>query len=183
MIKKLPEEAKKELDLAFKASKNSKETNRIQVLRLLSKGLSHKQVSEITDKSEPSIQALVKIYNQQGLTGLRLKSHPRNNSKLSIKQKEKIKEILNKYETPKEAGVKVFDEDNFWSIQTVKALVKKMFSIEYKNKDSYRKLLKYCGYTYQRVEFEDARKSNQSAEDFKHDFKIKLKKGVMRMSW
>lgn len=183
MIKSLPKEEKKELDSAFRSSKNKKEANRIQVVRLLSKGYSHKDVTQITGMSEGSIRKIVGVYNKKGIKGLLLKPHPRNNSKLTIKQKEKIKQILHEKETPSQVGIKVPEDEDFWSISTLRLLVRKKFRVKYKSKRSYQRLFKYCGLTYQKVEFEDERRSSEKAEDFKKRFQMKLKKGAISMWW
>lgn len=182
-IKHLPLEERAALDTAFRSSKNQKEANRIQVIRLLAKGYSHAQVSEITGKSPVTIEVLVTTYGKQGVKGLQLKPHPRNNAVLTIKQKERIKQILATHETPSHAGMKVSPDEDYWSLRSVKQLVTERFHVEYKHQDSYRRLLRYCGYSYQRVEFEDERRSNEKAEDFKKRATIKLKKGTMSMSW
>lgn len=183
MIKQLPEEKKKELDLAFKLSKNKKEVNRIQAVRLLSKGRTHKDVCEITGYTDIQIQKLVTLYNKNDIKGLELKPHPRNNSKLSLKQKEEIKAILKEFETPTLAGIKVSIDNNFWSVDTIKLLIRGKFHTEYKHTSSYVRILRYCGYSYQKVEFEDTRKSNEQAQDFKKRFESRLKKGGRFSMW
>ena len=182
-IKNLPEEAKEELDSAFRASKSVKEQKRIQIIRLLGKGYKHKAVSEITGRSEAEIRKLVSIYNRDGIQGLFLKPHPRNNSRLTIKQKDKIKEILTVNEYPSEAGLKVCEDEDFWSLRTLKQLVKKLYRVDYRCKSTYQRLFKYCGYSYQKVEFQDERRSDQEADGFKKRFDMKLKKGAMSMWW
>jgi len=182
-IKNLPREKKEELDRALKKSKHYKERDRIQTVTLLSKGYSHKQVSEITKLKPVTITILVSKYNKKGIEGLLLKPHPKNNSKLTIRQKEEIKEILKNNKTPEEYGIKIIEEENYWSTITIRQLVKKLYQIEYKSQESYRGLLKYSGYSYQKVEFEDERKSNEQTIDFKKRFKGKLKKGGFSMWW
>lgn len=183
MTKSLPKKKKKELDSAFKSSKNKKEANRIQVVRLLSKGYSHQEVTQITGMSEGSIKKLVEQYGKKGITGLRLKPKPPNHSRLTIKQKNKIKQIIHEKETPSEAGLKVTEDQNHWSMPTLKLLIKRKFKITYKSKETYRKLFDYCDFSYKKVEFEDERRSDQAADDFKERFRMKLKRGAMSMSW
>lgn len=182
-IKNLPQDAKEELDSAFKRSKQYKERNRIQTVNLLSKGYSYKQVSEITGLKPATITILVYKYNKEGIEGLKLKPHPRNNSRLSTKQKDKIRQVLEDFDSPSRAGLKVLEEEDYWSTTTLKQLVKQKYHREYKTEESYRKLLKYCGYSYQKVEFEDERKSDEEGVVFKKRFKGKLKKGDFSMWW
>lgn len=183
MIKNLPERKKRALDSAFKSSKNKKEANRIQVLRLLSRGRTHRDVGEVTGYTDIQIQKLVTLYNKKGLAGLKLKPHPKNNAKLSTVQKDRIKGILAKFKTPLSVGLKVRSDDNFWSVDTLRTLLKKKFHTAYRSRGSYVDLLKYCGYTYQKVEFEDERKVSEQTRDFKKRFEGKLKKGGRFSMW
>lgn len=183
MIKNLPEKDKKELDSAFKFCKSAKEQSRIQVIRLLSKGYSHKEVSQILGVSDAQIRKLVTIYFKKGITGLRLKPSPKNRAKLRDKQKQEVKKILDKYEKPSEAGIKVAEDKDYWSLETLRQLVKQRFKVEYKDQSSYRRLFHYCNYSYQRVEFQDRRRKSKKGKEFKKSFRIKLKKGAISMSW
>lgn len=182
-IKNLPKEDLQKLDLVFKSSKNQKQASRIQVVRLAAKGFSHEKIQDITGKKEPTIQTLITKYQKKGLAGLLLKPHPRNHSLLTPSQKQIVKNILDTKDKPSAAEVTVKDDLDFWSLETLKLLVKKLFNKEYKRDNSYRRLFKYCAFTYQRVEFQDARRSNEKGDDFKKRFEKKLKKGVLSMSW
>lgn len=182
-IKNLPKEDLQKLDLVFKSSKNQKQASRIQVVRLAAKGFSHEKIQDITGKKEPTIQALITKYQKQGLKGILLKPHPRNHSLLTVSQKQIVKNILNTKDKPSAAGIKVKEDLDFWSTFTLKLLVKKLFNKEYKRENSYRRLFKFCNFSYQRVEFKDERRSNESGDDFKKRFEKKLKKGVLSMSW
>lgn len=182
-LKNLPDGEKEALDSAFSSSKSAKEQTRIQSIRLLTKGYSHTEVIEITRLSEGSLKKLIAAYRRDGIAGLRLQPHPKNNAALTDRQKKAIKKMLTTKEKPSDADVKVGGDEDYWSISTLRLLIKQRFGIVYKQKDSYRRLLQYCGYTYQRVEFEDERKRNEAAEDFKKRATIKLKKGTMSMWW
>lgn len=182
-IKHLPKEEEAALDSAYSSSKSAKEQTRIQSIRLLAKGYSHRDVTQITQLSEGSLKKLIEAYRHYGIDGLRLKPHPKNNATLTDAQKQHIKTTLQTKEKPSDVGVKVTPDEDYWSILTLRSLVKQQFGVEYKQKDSYRRLLKYCGYSYQRVEFEDERRSNEKAEDFKKRATIKLKKGTMSIWW
>lgn len=183
MTKKLPKIARDELNAAYKECKSTKEQRRIQVLRLLSRGYSHKQVSEIVGISRDQIRELVTKYNKKGIDGLRLKPHPKNNARLSDLQKDRIKKTIHKYDLPSQAGVKVNPDSDYWSLNTLRLLVKQKYQVEYKCRDTYRKLAHRIGLSWQRVEFEDERKSDERVEDFKKRMQIKLKKGGMSMWW
>jgi transposase len=183
VTKKLPTSKREELDVAYKGCKSAKEQRRIQVVRLLSHGHTHKEVSQIVGFSLDQIKELVTKYNRKGIAGLRLKPHPKNRSFLSDLQKTRIKQLVHKHETPSKAEVRVAQDLDYWSLETLRLLVKQKYHVEYKSRDAYRKLAHRIGMSWQRVEFEDERRSNEKVEEFKKRMQIKLKKGGMSMWW
>lgn len=184
MIKSLPQKDKEAIEAAFKASKNVKEKERLLILKLLSQGYTHQEVRRITGRGEDGIRKAVARYlSKDGLVALKPATHPRNHSLLTLSQKDKIKEILNKHLKPSLAGVKVAPDNDFWNVEALALLVKKEFNVRYACPESYQKLFKYCGYSYQRVEFTDRRRNEKERKHFKERARIKLKKGVLSMSW
>lgn len=152
---------------------------RIQAVLLKKEGYSLKEIVKITQKSFDAIQRWITKYNQKGISGL-LTHKPKvpNSAKLSNSQKDKIKEILlsNK---PKEYGL----IKDFWDVPTLKRLVKSQFGIEYKAVTSYRRLLEYCGFSYQKVEFVDKKQNKEELEHFKKRYVGISKTGTITMSW
>ena len=61
----------------------------------------------------------------------------------------------------------------------MKQLVKDEYGVIYETAKAYRDLLHYCGFSYQKAEFVDRRKNNQSQGHFKKQFEKKLKKGYL----
>jgi transposase len=182
-IKNLPQKDRQALDSAFRSSSKAREQNRIQVIRLLSQGYPRQEVGRITGYSDGHIRQLITRYNQGGIEGLRLKPSPKNRAKLTNRQKDKLKQILQENNTPSKAGLKVKKDQDYWSISTLAQLIKQKYQVTYKSTTSYRQLMKFAGMSYQRVEFEDNRRKPEARDKFKTEFDIKLKKGVMRMSW
>lgn len=184
MIKSLPKPEKEAIEAAFKASKNVKEKERLLILKLLSQGYTHKEVRAITGRGEDGIRKAVAHYlSKDGLSALKPAAHPRNHSLLTLFQKDKIREILKKHQKPSLAGVRVNPDNDFWNVASLALLVKKEFNVKYACPESYQKLFKYCGYSYQRVEFTDRRRDLERRSDFKERARIRLKKGVLSMSW
>ena len=147
-IKKLPQKDRKALDLAYRSSKDPKVQRRIQVIRLLSKRYSHRSVSDITGYGDAHIRNLVTQYNKQGIKGLEIRPITAKRQYLNQARKEKIKEILQNKHIPSEAGLKVREDQNYWSIETLKQLIKEKYKVTYKSKTSYREIMKYCGMSY-----------------------------------
>lgn len=61
-------------------------------------------------------------------------------------------------------------DKEFWDVPTLKELVKKKYKVGYRSDFSYRTLLHYCGFSYQRVEFVDKHQDAQEAEGFKKKY-------------
>lgn len=100
------------------------------------------------------------------------------NALLAREQKDRIaKTIANN--KPNEVGL----AGEFWNIPRLRILVKKEFGKEYQSDESYRRLLHYCGLSYQKVEFVDKRRDEQKAAEFKKRLHQRLKKGAMSMWW
>ena len=152
---------------------------RVHSVFLKKKGYSLKKIIDITGKSMVAIQGWITDYNKQGVNGLLTKKRavaPR--AKLTNKQKDRIKTIINKHK-PKEKGY----TGDFWSAPMLKRLVKDEYDVTYKTAKTYRELLHYCGFSYQKAAFVDRRKNNQSHGHFKKQFEKKLKKGGISMWW
>jgi transposase len=168
------------LTKAFKqGGLTTQEHTRIQAVLLKEKGYSHEQIQDITLKSNDAIKEWITAFNKQGAEGL--KNHnpiqPRHHI-LTNKQKDKIKQLITKHNPE---YFKLTDE--FWSVGALRQLIKQKFKVEYKSRKAYIELLKYCGLSYQKVEFKDSRANDIYKQDMKLRLKKKLKKGVLRMYW
>jgi transposase len=152
---------------------------RVQAVILKKRGYRLKQIMDITRKKQVSIQKRITAYNKHGITGLLTKkrSVPTRYTLLAS-QKDYIKELITDH-TPREYGI----PHDFWSVGSVKELVQNTYGVSYKSVKSYRELLKYCGFSYQKVVYQDKRKRNEDAGHFKKRFEKKLKKGVISMWW
>lgn len=158
---------------------SAQEYVRFQAVLLKLKGYSHKEIQHITLKSKDAIKEWITNFNQQGSQGL--KNQPLTKPRhyvLTKQQKDKIKQLITKH-NPK--YFKLTDE--FWSVAAIKQLVKQKFKAEYKSRKAYTELLKYCGFSYQKVEFKDSREDESYKQHMKLRLKKKLKKGVLRMYW
>lgn len=173
------EEQIKALKEALKSKLTKNEYIRVQAVLLREKGYSHEQVIDITGKSHDAIKEWITNFNQKGLLGLKDQpvTKPRN-FKLTTEQKEQIKAILNS-QKPTDLGL----AGEFWSPQALKQLIQQKFGVTYQSKESLRKLFQFCGFSYQKVTFQDSRKDEQRTNHEKLRLEKKLKKGVLRMYW
>lgn len=157
----------------------SQEQTRAQAVFLKLKGYSHKEIQDITLKSKDAIKGWITAFNQFGVLGL--KNQPLTKPRhyvLTKQQKDKIKQLITKHNPE---HFKLTDE--FWSVAALKQLVKQKFKVEYKSRKAYIELLKYCGFSYQKVEFKDSRANEPYKQHMKLRLQKKLKKGVLRMYW
>ncbi|MBU1988135.1 MAG: helix-turn-helix domain-containing protein [Nanoarchaeota archaeon] len=174
---------KKQISILEKSIKSDKLKNneyvRIQAVLLNLKGFTHKQISKITLKSADALEKWVTKFNKQGIQGLKNKplSKPRN-YKLNWEQKNEIKKIVVK-NIPEQLSF----QGEFWNPHSLKQLIKKQFNVTYKTRKAYTELLKYCGFSYQKVEYKDSREDKEYKKHMKLRLQKKLKKGVLRMYW
>lgn len=162
-----------------KGKLNKQEYIRVHAVYLNLKGLTHKQISEIILKSIDAIEKWITLFNKKGIRGL--KDKPTNKARhctLAKEQKDKIKKLITK-KSPEQLRIK----GEFWSPNLLKQLVKREFNTTYKTRKSYIELLKYCGLSYQKVEYKDSRENEEYKEHEKLRLEKKLKKGVLRMYW
>lgn len=168
------------LKKAFKKGKlNKNEYIRVQAVLLNLQGYRHQEIAQITQRGIDAIRKWITLFNQQAVLGLKDKpiTKPRN-YKLTKAQKDKIKQMITK-NSPKEYGL----TGEFWNPHSLKQLVKKYLKITYQSNESYINLLKYCGFSYQKVEFKDTRENQEYKKHEKLRLEKKLKKGVLRMYW
>lgn len=175
----LKKEQIKFLTEALKTKLSKNEYIRIQAVLLRKRGYSHEQITDITGKSEDALKKWIANFNKKGLLGLKDQpvTKPRN-YKLTREQKEQIKAILHS-KKPQDLGF----QGEFWSPQSLKQLIQQKFKIIYKSAETYRKLFKFCGFSYQKVKYQDSRKDEQRTAHEKLRLTKKLKKGVLKMYW
>lgn len=152
---------------------------RVQAVLLKKQGESLERVSQITGKSIDAVKRWHAAYNKLGLNALR--SHKRVSSsqaKLTLTQKEQIKHLLTEHKPP-DYGY----SGDFWSVSTLRQLVKDRCGISYHSEQSYYNLFDWCGFSYQKAQYVDANQRKDDASHFKKRFEKKLKKGTISMWW
>ncbi len=152
---------------------------RLQAVLLNLKGYSHKEISQINLKSIDALEKWITLFNKSGIAGLKDQpvTKPRN-YQLTKEQKDQVKESIVK-NNPEVLGL----SGEFWNPHNLKQLVKNKFNVVYQSRKAYVDLLKYCGFTYQKVEYKDSREDREYKGHEKLRLEKKLKKGVLRMYW
>ena len=179
MPKKNKQTQIKILEQALRKNIKKQEYIRIHSVLLNLKGYQHKEISKINLKSTDAIEKWITLFNKQGIDELMSKPITKDrNCELKKEQKEKIKKLINK-NSPDKLGLK----GEFWNPQLLKQLVQREFNVVFKTKKAYIDLLKYCGFTFQKVRYKDSRENQEYKDHEKLRLEKKLKKGVLRMYW
>lgn len=133
-------------------------------------------------KSGISKQALgnwVTRYKRLGLLGLKDKLQPGNHHKLTKLQKRSIKQLITT-QTPSQLGL----TGQFWSTETLKALVQVKFNVKFQSKESYRQLFHYCGFSFHKPKKVNQRQSEYMRVRFEETLKKDLRTGLVeKIKW
>ena len=180
MPKKNKQEQIKILKQALKRGQlKRQEYIRVQAVYLNLKGYAHKELPQITLKSIDAIEGWITTFNKQGIEGLKDKPITKDRKCILTKeQKQKIKQAITK-KSPDKLGLK----GEFWNPNLLKQYIQKEFKVSYKTKKAYIDLLKYCGFTYQKVQYKDSRENKEYKKHEKLRLEKKVKDGVIRMYW
>ena len=180
-INQLSKEAVDELGKAFKKEGNGRQKTRYQAIWLLSKGWKKDQIADVVGMSRDRIRQLVTLYHKDGLNGLKIKPAPGNHRLLTNKQKLHIKKLITAH-TPQELGL----EGKFWNIPLLRELVKLKFNLSYRDQDSYRRLLIWCGFSFHKPNKVNQKQSEHMKVRFEETLKKDSRTGVVekiRWSW
>lgn len=152
---------------------------RVKAVELTKRGKTRSVVMECLDVGSASLQRWVHAFKQRRINGLKNKKRTTSGrAQLAPWQKAELKRVVYVHK-PNALG---YDED-YWDVATLAKHVKKTYGVVYTGERTYQRLLSYCRLTRQRVEFIDHRKHTEKEKDFKVQFKKKLKKETITMSW
>jgi putative transposase len=177
-IKNLNKKEKEKIEKAYKTTKNVNEKVRYQALSLLVKEYQRKDVAEIVGFSEKTLGLWVTAYNKRGIEGLREKRTTGNRRKLTNDQKDGIAKII-KVETPDTRGF----QGKFWTVQTLKQLVKKEYGVTYKDSQSYRTLFSYAGFSFHKPEKVNKNRNQHMRKRFEQNIKKNSKNTGEKIAW
>lgn len=152
---------------------------RVQAVLLRKKKYARTDIATIVGKSIHAVEDWVVAYNHRGLTGIR--NHKRltqPRAKLTLVQRQQVCLFLKK--KPCDIGI---GTEEYWTMAAVKQMVQRETGVVYKSVNAYRKLLNEAGMSYQKVEFIDKHKNQESHDGFKKQFEAKVKGGRISMWW
>ena len=165
-MRNLPSAAVVALEKAFKKARNGREKIRFQALKLLTQGYTREESAKITGASIHTLGRWVTNYNKNGLLGLTEKPQPGNHHKLTKQDKLKIKKLLHN-NAPDQLGY----EGKFWNIKLLRRLIKDKFGLEYKSKESYRKLLHFAGFSFHKPKGVNKKRNGHMVKRFEDKLK------------
>src|SRR5215216_194881 len=163
----LNEKAINELHGAYYNSAQGAERTRFQAVRLYGEGYSVPEIERICDCTPSSLMVWCCSYRQQGIAGLLDQRKGGNHAKLSAVQIELIRELLHTY-TPAQlfAREACVGDGETWTVPALARLVEQRCGVVYQSDNSYRSLLRKCGFTRQRPGSFYKSRSAQAVMDF-----------------
>jgi len=165
-LKNLPKVKVNALEKAFKRAKDTREKTRCQALWLLTQGYKRREVVKIVGRSKQALAKWVSAYNKKGLEGLDNKPQPGNHRKLTRQQKQRIKKLITT-NRPEKLGL----EGKFWTVPTIKRMVKERFKVTYKTDDSYRRLFHFCGFSFHKPNKVNKKRNSHMVRRFEEKLK------------
>jgi transposase len=164
---KLSEQAIKELQGAYQHSKQGQERVRFQAVRLYGQGYSVPEIEKICGCSASALMVWSRTYQGEGIAGLLDHRKGGNHAKLSARQIESLRELLHIY-TPAQlfAQENCVGDGETWTVPDLARLVQQRCDIVYQSDNSYRSLLRKCGFTQQRPGHFYKSRAEQAVMDF-----------------
>ena len=139
----------------FQKSRDPKIIKRAQVVMLHLKRYCVRDIAEVCFQEERTIYRWVQAYERHGIGSIFPGYYQNQNaSKLSLKQKQQIKQILERSELPA----------SYWSLGELKKYISARFDIEYKSDQSYYGIFSLCNYTYKLPSLFNIRRDEQLVE-------------------
>jgi len=164
---KLSEKASNELQGAYHNSTQGQARTRFQAVRLYGEGWAVPEIARLCGCSPSSLMEWCRTYRHEGIAGLVDQRKGGNHAKLSAMQIELLCELLHTY-TP--AQLFALDEcvgdGGTWSVPDLARLVEQRCCVVYQSDNSYRTLLRKCGFTRQRPGHFYKSRSEQAVMDF-----------------
>ncbi|HEY66039.1 MAG TPA: helix-turn-helix domain-containing protein [Caldilineae bacterium] len=147
----LTEEQEQELKHAYHQSKDGPTWTRYQAVRLYGTGYSAKEVMEITGCSWSSLMKWCRVYRTAGVSGLVDKRVGGNRARLTEEQMQDLSLRLHQYKPRDLFGPEAATpEGEFWTVEDLQRAVRQWYGVSYRSRTSYYRLLRLCGFSYQR---------------------------------
>lgn len=142
-IRQLTNEEKQILKRHYKKSSCNLIRERAHALLLANQNRTVSDIALIIIRNEDTVRQWLNDFNQRGISTIFHKYEGNTNaSKLTIEQREEIKEVLKK--PPSDRGL----SKQFWDVPSLKKYINGTFGIVYESDRSYHYLLKFSGFSF-----------------------------------
>lgn len=149
----ISESQAKELEQAYRETKDADTRTRYQAVRLYTQGYTTSEIFNITGTNQSSLMEWCRNYREQGVEGLRDHRGGRHAAKLSETQVEELYHRLRQY-----SPCDVFGNDthtssgDHWTVEDLARAIEQWYGVTWQSRTSYLNLLAECEFSYQRSE-------------------------------
>jgi len=164
----------KDLEALEKQTKDVRQRERINAVRLVMQGYYIKEIADILSRNRQTISTYVRMFEQSGMEGLLSRgTSPGKPPSLSPEEQKQLKDtILN--ETPK--SIKLGLESS-WNTRNIQAYIQKEFQVDL-TREAIRRLLHRLGLRYTRPTYQLKRANSSQQAAFKQELHV-----VKKTSW
>ena len=160
-----------ELQEAMKTAKDRRDFERYQAVFLSLSGYPHKEIAVMIGRCSHSVGHYVKAYKQNGLDGLKRTSPPGKAFRLTMEQRNILKETV-AYKTPDEVG---FPSRFNWTLSLAVQFIQREWGESYTQK-GVSKLLHSLGLSYTRPTYTMKKADPEKQQHFQEETFPTLKK-------
>lgn len=170
----LSKEQQQELKAVEQEVSKVNDLKRLMAVRLYGEGYPTQEIEAIVGCSWRSLMRWCAGYQAKGLAGLPDQRVGGNRAKLSVEQREEVKERLHSYRPDQLLPPSMrIEQGAFWTVSDLKITLDVWYDVTYQSDTSYRKLLHECGLSRQQTESQY--RSRPSAEVIA-EFQARLEK-------
>jgi len=149
----LTQEQDKELQGAYRDSRDGGERTRYQAVRLYGQQYAVEEICQITGCNRTSLMEWCRKYRQQGAAGLADHRGGPVRAKLSSSQVQDVAEKLRVYRPRDVLGPHTHTTTGeHWTITDLASALERWYGVSWHSRVSYHSLLLRCGFSYQRTE-------------------------------
>jgi len=138
---------------AEQSTRDAYELRRLQAVRMYGSGDPIPKIQKMVSAGESTIRQWVMRYQVDGVSGLASQWQGGNANKLTAEQHADLIQRIDTY-TPDQViapDVRI-DEGIFWTIRDFRMVIEQWYGVTYKSNNSYYKLMRDCGLSYQKAE-------------------------------
>ena len=146
-----------------------KEQRRWQALELTRDGWTHEEVAEVLGVTKGAVSQWMKRVAREGEAGLHARPRPGAIPKLTAEEKAQLPALL------AQGATRYGFRGEFWTCKRVREVIRREFQVVY-HKDHVRKLLKACGWTWQKPLMRAAQRDEAAIAHWRTEVWPKLKK-------